>query len=42
MMIDKERENCKKGGSIPQEDFDRFVKPYESGKILAEMRKELS
>jgi len=29
------------GGSIPREDFERFVKPYDSGKILADLRKEL-
>ena len=29
------------GGSIPQRDFERFVKPYDSAKILADIRKGL-
>ena len=29
------------GGSIPEEDYERFVKAYESAKILEDIRKKL-
>lgn len=29
------------GGSIPREDFERFIKPYDSAKILADIRKKV-
>ncbi len=40
-MIDAEKIAERVGGSIPQEDFERFVKPYDSAKILEEIRKRL-
>jgi hypothetical protein len=40
-MIDKQKIAERIGGSIPQEDFDRFVKPYDGAKLLADFRKEL-
>jgi len=40
-MIDTEKIAEGVGGSIPQEDFERFVKPYDSAKILKDLRKEL-
>ena len=39
-MIDTEKIAERVGGSIPQEDSDRFVKPYDSAKVLADIRKE--
>lgn len=29
------------GGSIPREDFERFVKPYDSAKMLEDIRKKV-
>ena len=40
-MIDTEKIAERAGGSILQEDFDRFVKPYYSAKILEDIRKRL-
>jgi len=40
-MIDLDKIAKRVGGWIPQEDFERFVKPYDSAKMLADMRAEL-
>lgn len=40
-IIDTEKIAERARGPIPQKDFDRFVKPYDSAKILADIRKEL-
>jgi len=40
-MIDLDKIAKRVGGPIPQEDFERFVKPYDNTKILADLREEL-
>jgi len=40
-IIDTQKIAKRVGGSIPQEDYERFVKPYDSAKMLADLRKEL-
>jgi len=39
-MIDAEKIAESVGEPIPREDSDRFVKPYDSAKILADLRRE--
>jgi len=39
-MIDTEQIAERLGGSIAPDDYERFVKPYDSAKILAEIRKK--
>lgn len=40
-IIDPKKIAERVGGSIPQEDFERFVKAYDNRKILADIRKGL-
>ena len=40
-MIDTKKIAERMGGSIPQEDFKRFVKPYNGKSILEEIHREL-
>ena len=40
-MIDTKKIAERVGGSIPHEDFKRFVKPYNGKSILEEVRREL-
>ena len=40
-IIDPEKIVKEAGGLIPDADFERFVKPYDSAKILVDLRKEL-
>lgn len=40
-MIDAQKIAERLGGSIPQGDYDRFVKPYDSAKLLKGLRKDL-
>jgi len=40
-IIEPKKITERAGGSIPQQDFERFVRPYDSGKILADIRKVL-
>ena len=40
-MIDTKEIAKRAGGSIPKEDYERFVKPYESVKTFPDTRKQL-
>jgi hypothetical protein len=40
-MIDTKQIAERLGGSIPQGDYDRFVKPYDSANVLKDLRKQL-
>ena len=40
-MIDAEKIVERVGGSIPQEDYDCFVRPYDSAKILEDIGEKL-
>jgi len=40
-IIDTKKIAEKVGGSILPDDFEHFIKPYNSAKILADMRKQL-
>ena len=40
-IIDPKKIARRAGGSIPNKDFEHFVKPYDGAKILADIRKEL-
>lgn len=40
-VVDPAKVVEKAGGSIPDEDLERFVRPYDSAAILADIRKQL-
>jgi hypothetical protein len=40
-ILDTDKIVARAGGSIPREDFECFVKPYDNASILADIRKEL-